>query len=137
MVNEEARRIVLKRKLRRLIRDAEILLLYAPHTLAEHHEASELKIEKIKFQLELNSLLYDEAKDAGERKRIEEEKKALQASLADELQNGLELIGWLVEDFKRYGMNDRAEELEILRDVRESELEEIRGKEEAKTDLSS
>ena len=137
MVNEEARRIVLKRKLRRLIRDAEILLLYAPHTLAEHHEASELEIEKIKFQLELNSLLYDEAKDAGERKRIEEEKKALQASLADELQNGLELIGWLVEDFKRYGMNDRAEELEILRDVRESELEEIRGKEEAKTDLSS
>jgi len=134
MANEEAKRIVLKRKLRRLIRDAEILLLYTPHTLAEHHEASELKIEKIKFQLELNSLLYDEANDADERKRLEEEEKALEASLADELQNGLEVLGWLVEDFKRYGINDRAEELEILQDVRESELEELTGKEEAKAD---
>jgi len=125
MINKEAKRIVLKRKLRRLIRNIEILLLDTPYTLAEHHHASELTIDKIKFQLELNSLLYEEAKDADERKKLEEEKKALQASLADELENGIEILDLLVEDFKRYGMNDRAQELTILRYVRQSELEEL------------
>jgi len=127
MVNEEAKRIVLKRKLRRLIRTTEMLLLNTPHILVEYHETSEMKIKKIKFQLELNSLLYEEANDADEKKKLEEEKKALELSLADELKNGLEIMDWLIEDVKRYGMNNRAEELEILRDVRESELEELKG----------
>ncbi|MCX6775924.1 MAG: hypothetical protein NT130_03700 [Candidatus Micrarchaeota archaeon] len=127
MVNEEAKRIVIERKLRRLIRTSNVLLLRIPRNLVDYHEVSELKIQKIKFQLMLNSLLAEEAKGDGEKKKLEDERKALQASLADELKNGVGLIDWLKESMRQRGMNDRAEELEILRDVRESELEELTG----------
>lgn len=129
MINKEAKRIVLKRKLRRLIRNIEILLLDTPHTLAEHNQASELTIDKIKFQLKLNSLLCEEAKGADELKKLEEERKALQTSLADELENGIKILDLLIESFKKYGMNDRAEQLTILRYMRETELEELAIKE--------
>ena len=125
MVNQEAARIVLKRKLRRLIRTSDLLLLKIPRNLVDYHESSELKIQKIKFQLKLNSLLAEEANDGVEKKKLDDERKALQTSLADELKNGVEIIDWFRANLKQRGIKDMVEELEILRDVRENELEEL------------
>ena len=127
MVNQEAARIVLKRKLKRLIRTSDLLLLKTPRNLVDYHEVSELKIQKIKFQLKLNSLLAEEANDGAERKKLDDERKALQASLTDELKNGVEIMDWLSANLKQRGIKDMAEDLEILRDVRQNELEELTG----------
>ena len=127
-MNKESLRIVLKRKLRKLIRETELLLSSRKsYTLSEASEISERTLEKIKLQLKLNSLMLEDAKSDEERKELEEEGKELQAALTAELMNGLEVLNSLIESFRRGGMEDRAEELEILRDVRESELLELTG----------
>lgn len=128
MISDDVARSIQKRKLRRLIGQTEFLLsLRRPFNLSEAHEISELNVEKIKFQLELNSLMLQDADDSDERRTLEEERKELQSSLADELKNGLEILDTLMNNLRDKGVYDKAEELEILRDVRESELLELTG----------
>jgi len=128
MISEEAIRNIQKRKLRRLIGETEFLLsLRRPSTLSEAHDISEMTLEKIKFQLELNYLMLQDVDGTDDRKQLEEERKELQESLAAELSNGLEILDSLMDNLRDIGSYDKAEELEILRDVRESELEEVKG----------
>jgi len=129
MISDEAVRNIQKRKLRRIIGETDFIIsLRRPYTLSEAHEISELKLEKIKFQLELNYLMLQDVDGSDERKQLEEERKELQESLAAELSNGLEILETLTNNLRDMGAYDKAEELEILRDVRESELEEVKGK---------
>ncbi|QLJ52221.1 MAG: hypothetical protein Sv326_0046 [Candidatus Fermentimicrarchaeum limneticum] len=126
MISDEAIHSIQKRKLRRLIGEVDFLIsMRRPSTLSEAHEISEMRLEKIKFQLELNSLMLQDADGTDERKELEEERNKLQESFAAELRNGVEIIDTLVDNLRDIGMYDKAEELEILRDVRESELGEV------------
>ena len=127
MISDEAIRSIQKRKLRRLIGEVDFLIsLKRPSSLSEAHYISEMNLEKIKFQLELNSIMLQDADGTDERKQLEGERTELQESLAEELRNGLEILDNLVDNLRDIGMYDKAEELEILKDVRESELEEVK-----------
>ncbi|MEM3555908.1 MAG: hypothetical protein QXF56_04290 [Candidatus Micrarchaeia archaeon] len=127
-MQKEAIRKLMKRKLRKLIRNTDMLLFFkTPSSPAEAFEISELRLNKLKFQLQLNSLLLEETKDGEERKKLEEERKKLQNMLADELRNGIEILDILIPDFKQLGLNDKADELLVLRAARESELLELTG----------
>lgn len=126
MPNEQALRKVMKRKIKKSIREIDSILFFMrPTTPSEAYEMSELRTNKLKFQLQLNSLMLEEAVNDGERKQLEEERKRLQASLADELRNGLELLDVLIPHFTQLGLKDKAEELALLRGVRESELRQV------------
>jgi biopolymer transport protein ExbB/TolQ len=127
MMNDDALRSVLKRKMRRLIDSSELLLASSkPHTLYDAHDISEITIRKLKLQLELNSLLLEEVKNNGDKKKLEEERKELQDALATELENGLEILNTIVASLRLDGKTDKARQLEILRDVRESERDEFK-----------
>jgi len=115
----------MKRKLRKLIRNTDFLLfLKRPTNAAEAYEISELRMDKLKLQLRLNSLMLEEA-DGEERKKLEEERKRLQASLADELRNGIEILDTVIPTLKQAGLEERMQELLILRNLRENELLEL------------
>ena len=127
MISDEAMHSIQKRKLRKLIGEVDFLIsLKRPSSLSEAHYISEMNLERIKFQLELNSLMLQDADGSDERKQLEEKRNELQESFAAELRNGLEILDTLVDNLRDIGMYDKAEELEILRDVRESELEEVK-----------
>jgi hypothetical protein len=125
-MQKEAVRKIMKRKLRKLIRNTDFLLLFkTPLTPEEAYEMSELRMDKLKLQLQLNSLLLEETKDGEERKKLEEERKRLQSMLVDELRNGIEILDVLIPNFKQLGLDEKAEELLVLRAARESELLEL------------
>ena len=126
MINQDAARSVLKRKLTRAIDAVELLLISrTPDTIYDAHDISETTITKIKLQLELNSLLLEEAKDK-EEKKLTEERKELKDDLAVELEDGLDILNTISTSLRLGGNGDLAMEFEILRDVRESELNELK-----------
>lgn len=126
MISEEAVRNIMKKKLRRLIRDDEYLLAFRrPLTGSDAYELSETAIEKLKLQLELNSLMLEDAKNDGEKKKLLEEKKDLKNALALELRDGVEILEGLIANLRKTGAMDSADELEVIMDVRRSELDRL------------
>lgn len=128
MMDEDSERAVLKRKLRRSIDYSDLLLaLKKPSTIYEAHDISEITIRKLKLQLLLNSLLLEEAKDKGEKKKLGEERKELQDELIVEFEEGIDILATLAANMRMDGKEDIARQFEILRNVRESELNELKG----------
>jgi hypothetical protein len=128
MTNKDAVRSALKRKLTRAIDATELLLLSKrPDTIYDSHDISETTITKLKLQLELNSILLDEAKGNEEKKKLKEEREELQDDLAVELEDGLDILNTISTSLRLSGKQDLARQFEILRDVRESELNELKG----------
>ncbi len=127
-MDEDSERAVLKRKLRRSIDYSDLLLaLKKPSTIYEAHDISEITIRKLKLQLLLNSLLLEEAKDKGEKKKLGEERKELQDELIVEFEEGIDILATLAANMRMDGKEDIARQFEILRNVRESELNELKG----------
>jgi hypothetical protein len=127
MIDQDAVRSAFKRKLIRSIDATELLLLSKnSYTVYDAHDISETTIRKLKLQLELNSILLEEAKDNGEKKKLKEERKELQDDLAMELEEGLDILNAVSTSLRLGGREDLAREFEILRDVRESELNELK-----------
>ena len=128
MLKKETVRTIMERKLRRLIRNTEFLISLRTYaTLPEAHELSETVLSKLKLQLKLNSFMLEDARSDQEKKKLEDERKELQAALAAELENGLGILASIITNLKMRDMEEKAEELEILKDVRESELLELTG----------
>jgi len=127
MMNDDLRS-VMKKKLRRSI-DYSRLMLAArtPLSLYDEHEISEMTITKLKLELELNSILIEEANNNGEKKRLDEERGELLGSLALELADGLEILNTIASNLRLEGREEIARKFEILRDIRESELNELKG----------
>jgi hypothetical protein len=126
-MNPDGVRSILKKKLRRSIDYSELLLASKrSDSIYDAHDVSEITIRKLKLQLELNSLLLEETKDNGEKKRLEEERKRLQAMLALELEEGIDILTTVAVGLRLDGKEDVARQFEILRAVRESELRELR-----------
>jgi 23S rRNA pseudoU1915 N3-methylase RlmH len=128
MVDKASLRTIMKRKLRKLIRDSDFLIsIMKPYTSADAHEISERVLQKLNLQLQLNSLMLEDAKTDEEKKKLEEERKKLQATMAEELKSGVEILDIIIANLKLTGMEEKANELEILRDARQSELLELIG----------
>lgn len=128
MIDKGAVRSALKRKLTRAIDATELLLLSKkPDTIYDAHDISETTITKLKLQLELNSVLLDEAKDNEGKKKLKEEREELQDDLAAELEDGLDILNTISTSLRLAGKQDLARQFEILRDVRESELNDLKG----------
>lgn len=127
-MNNVSVRSILKKKLRRSIDSSELLLASKrSDSIYDVHDISEITIKKLKLQLELNSLLLQEAKDNGEKKKLEEERKELQDALILELEDGVEILTTIVASLRLDGSDDIARQFEILSYVRESELDELKG----------
>lgn len=127
-MDEASIRSIVKKKLRRSINYSDLLVAsLIPHTIYDAHDISEVKIRKLKLQLELNSVLLQEA-DGDGKKRLEEERKNLQDALALELEDGVEILNTVASNLRLKGREETARQFEILRDIRQSELDEIKGK---------
>jgi hypothetical protein len=117
---------VMKKKLKRFIAYSELMLAARnPSTLYDAYDMSEITIRKLKFQLELNSILLEEAKNS-EKKKLEDERKELQDNLILELMDDVELISTIAANLRLDGKDEIARQFEILRDIRESELDEFK-----------
>ncbi|NYZ75758.1 hypothetical protein H0N98_00725 [Candidatus Micrarchaeota archaeon] len=121
-------RSVMKKKLRRFIDYTKLMLAARnPSTLYDAHEISEITIRKLKFELELNSILLEEAKNNGEKEKLDEERKELRDTLALELADGVEILSTIAANLRLDGREELARQFEILRDIRESELNDLNG----------
>lgn len=128
-MDEVSMRAVLKRKLRRSINYSDLLLAsLAPHTIYNAYDISEITIRKLKLKLELNSILLQDAVDKDEKKKLEEDRNDLQEALAIELEEGIEILDTVASSLRLDGKDDIARQFEILKYIRESELEELKVK---------
>jgi hypothetical protein len=128
MKYEDAARSVMKKKLKRLINYSKLMLASrSPSTLYDAYDISEITIRKLKFQLELNSILLEEAENNGDKEKLEDERKELQDDLALELINDVELLSTIAANLRLGDREDIARQFEILRDIRQSELNELKG----------
>jgi hypothetical protein len=123
MVDYNSARSVLRKKLRKSIDSTELLLASKnPGSIYDEHDVSEITIGKLKLQLALNSILMEEAKDDGEKKKLEEKRKELQDALNQELQDDADLLNIIVEYLTLRGKEDVARRFEILKYIRQSEI---------------
>jgi hypothetical protein len=128
MIDYDSIRSIMKKKLRSSIEYTTLLLASKrSYSIFDYHDISEITIRKLKLQLELNSLLLKDERNNGDKKKLEEERKELQDVLVLEIQNGVEILNTLVASLRMDGKDDTARQFEILRDVRESELQELKG----------
>jgi len=127
MEHEDAVHSVMKKKLNRLINYSKLMLASrSPSTIYDAYDLSEITIRKLKFQLELNSILLEEAENNGDKEKLEDERKELQDDLALELINDVELLSTIAANLRLGDREDIARQFEILRDIRQSELDELK-----------